>query len=156
MPLNDSNDQVTEAVFNLAKPIIKSLHVTDGQFEVDTDLDDGELGLSFNIKINEIDHKELSSATVLTIKLNLSFSDFINIFANETLKDIYSTIVDNAMKALALGFTLTFTAAGLRLIKEINLVKLFNELINSTILPISQAIARISNELTKTPKPATI
>lgn len=67
-----------------------------------------------------------------------------------------STIVNNAMKALALGFTLTFTAAGLRLIKEIDLIKLFNELINSSILPISQAIARILNELTKTPKPATV
>lgn len=155
MPFNNSNDQVTEAVFNLAKPIIKSLHVTDGQFEVDTDLNDGELGLSFNIKINEIDYKELSSATVLTIKLNLSFSDFINIFANETLKKIYSTIVDNAMKALALGLTLTFTAAGLRLIKEIDLVKLFKELINSAILPISQAIESMLNELTKIPKPAT-
>ena len=155
MPFNNSNDQVTEAVFNLAKPIIKSLHVTDGQFEVDTDLNDGELGLSFNIKINEIDYKELSSATVLTIKLNLSFSDFINIFANETLKKIYSTIVDNAMKALALGLTLKFTAAGLRLIKEIDLVKLFKELINSAILPISQAIESMLNELTKIPKPAT-
>lgn len=59
------------------------------------------------------------------------------------------------MKALALGFTLTFTAAGLRLIKEIDLVKLFKELINSTILPISQAIEGISIEFTKTPKPAT-
>lgn len=113
------------------------------------------MALSFNIKINKIDYKELSSITVLTIKLSLSFSDFINIFANETLKDIYSTIVDNAMKALALGFTLTFTAAGLRLIKEIDLVKLFKELINSTILPISQAIEGISIEFTKTPKPAT-
>ena len=113
------------------------------------------MGLSFNIKINEIDYKELSSATVLTIKLNLSFSDFINIFANETLKKIYSTIVDNAMKALALGLTLTFTAAGLRLIKEIDLVKLFKELINSAILPISQAIESMLNELTKIPKPAT-
>ena len=156
VPLNDSNDQVTEAVFSLAKPIIKSLHVTDGQFEVDTDLNDGELALSFNIKINKIDYKELSSATVLTIKLSLSFNDFINIFANETLKDIYLTIVDNAMKALALGFTLTFTTAGLRLIKEIDLIKLFNELINLPILPISQAIARILNELEKTPKPATV
>lgn len=59
------------------------------------------------------------------------------------------------MKALALGLTLTFTTAGLRLIKEINLVKLFKELINSTILPISQAITGILNGLEKTPKPTT-